>query len=92
MDKAHLDCITYVEYHILTKGKELGLIIPQRGLRQGDPLSPYLFILVLEGLGVMIRKQERKGVIHGVIITRGAPTITHIFLLMTASFFERLML
>lgn len=73
------ECITTVEYHILIEGKELGPIIPERGLRQGDPLSPYLFILALEGLSAMIRAQEQRGAIHGVMVAKGAPTITHLF-------------
>ena len=42
--------ISSVRYHILHNGRELGPILPQRGLRQGDPLSPYVFIICAEAL------------------------------------------
>jgi hypothetical protein len=51
---------------------------PTRGLRQGDPLSPYLFLMVAEGLSCMIRKAEDREDLEGVKVCRGAPTISHL--------------
>ncbi|KAK9217220.1 hypothetical protein WN943_005845 [Citrus x changshan-huyou] len=48
-----------VRYHVIRNGKVIGPIVPSRGLRQGDPLSPYLFILYAEGLNFLIHKYER---------------------------------
>ncbi|KAM6544107.1 hypothetical protein CsatB_008554 [Cannabis sativa] len=72
-------CVSSVSYNILSGGKELGPIVPKRGLRQGDPLSPYLFLLCAEGLSALISDFERRGKLRGCKVARGAPVITHMF-------------
>ncbi|XP_074360939.1 uncharacterized protein LOC141701175 [Apium graveolens] len=49
----------------LRNGEIFGEVVPQRGVRQEDPISPYLYILCVEGLSVMIRKHEECGLLHG---------------------------
>ena len=70
-------CVTTVSYSVLINGEPKGKIIPSRGLRQGDPISPYLFLLCAEGLSAMIKKEEREGNLNGIAICRRAPRITH---------------
>ncbi|KAL6135150.1 hypothetical protein ACLB2K_067378 [Fragaria x ananassa] len=50
-----------------------------RGLRQGDPISPYLFLLVAEDFSSLLRIAERERLLYGAAIARGAPVITHLF-------------
>ncbi|KAL0287917.1 UNVERIFIED_CONTAM: hypothetical protein Scaly_2549900 [Sesamum calycinum] len=49
-----------------------------RGLRQGDPLSPYLFLFYAKAFSGMLRKAEEEGAIHGVRVCRGGPRVTHL--------------
>lgn len=72
-------CMSTVRYNFLTSGHEVGPIIPERGLRQGDPISPHLFLLCTEGLSALIQKYQVRGRIHGCKIANGAPVVTHLF-------------
>ncbi|XP_074374335.1 uncharacterized protein LOC141714732 [Apium graveolens] len=72
-----LQCVSTVDYTIVHGEFEMGPIKPSRGLRQGDPLSPYLFIICAEGLSAMTRYYEAKTWLHGIRICRRAPTISH---------------
>ena len=72
-------CVTSVSYSIMINGDPKGYIKPGRGIRQGDPLSPYLFLICAEGLSALMRKAERDRMIRGVSICRGGPRISHLF-------------
>lgn len=83
------ECISTVQYRVLSEGKEWGPITPTRGLRQGDPLSPCLFLLVAECLSAMLRVEEASGGLHGLSVARGAPSISHLFFADDCLFFLR---
>ena len=72
-----MQCISKATYSVLINGELHGHITPLRGLRQGDPLSPYLFLLCTEGFHCLLRKAEENGDIRGVSICRSAPKLTH---------------
>ncbi|XP_058749287.1 uncharacterized protein LOC131622279 [Vicia villosa] len=72
-------CISSVTYQILINGQPSRILTPERGLRQGDPLSPYLFILCSDVFSGMLKQANRNKSLHGIKVARGAPIITHLF-------------
>lgn len=72
-------CVRTVKFKVVLGGDSVGPIIPERGLRQGCPLSPYLFIIDAEGFSSLIRRYDGRGLIHGCRITQAAFSISHLF-------------
>ena len=71
-------CVKTVSYSVLINGIPKGCINPTRGLHQGDPISPYLFLLCAEGLSAMIKREMSFGSLNGGQVCRGAPQISHL--------------
>nr|GEX03168.1 RNA-directed DNA polymerase, eukaryota [Tanacetum cinerariifolium] len=63
-----LGCLRNATSSILINGSPTQEFDIQRGLRQGDSLSTFLFILAMEGLHVLSRKEESLGLFKGVLI------------------------
>ncbi|KAK9986186.1 hypothetical protein SO802_031137 [Lithocarpus litseifolius] len=74
-----MERISTVSYSILINGEPSQTIHPSRGLRQGGPLSPYLFLLCIEGLHGLITKAAISSDIRGISIYRNGPRLTHLF-------------
>ncbi|MCH95088.1 hypothetical protein A2U01_0016061, partial [Trifolium medium] len=72
-------CVSTVSFSILVNGKPSHQFTPKRGIRQGDPLSPYLFILCVDVLSRMISHMQDKNLINGIAIANNAPKISHLF-------------
>ena len=66
-------------YSIRINGKPTGHISPARGLKQGDPLSPYLFLLCVEGLSALIKKAVNEGSMEGISVCRNGHCLSHLF-------------
>ena len=59
-------CVTSVTYAFLINGSPRGRVKPSRGIRQGDPLSPYIFILCSEVLSGLCNKAQANGRLKGI--------------------------
>lgn len=69
--------VTSTSFSILLNGAPSTTFIPSRGLRQGDPLSPFLFVLMMEGFGRAIKMANVEGRIQGIKLTPDGEANTH---------------
>lgn len=72
-------CLSSVSYSFNINGVKRGYVNPSRGIRQGDPLSPYLFLFCAEGLSNLLNNAVSNKQISGVKIARQGPNISHLF-------------
>jgi hypothetical protein len=49
-------CVTTVSFSVRVNGQYSSVFKPSLGIRQGDPISPYLFLLFSEGLSCMLKE------------------------------------
>ena len=80
-------CISSVSYQVLINGEAKCQILPTRGIRQGDPLFPFLFIICTEALIAQINGAEIEGRFTGMKIAQGSPTISHLLFADDSLFF-----
>lgn len=67
-----------MSYKVKVNGELTESIAPSRGLRQGDPISPYLFLICAEGFSTLLNAAEERGDLAGVKICQAAPSINHL--------------
>ncbi|KAF7833093.1 reverse transcriptase [Senna tora] len=84
-----MGCVSSVSFNLLLSGKKVSKFRPGRGVRQGDPLSPYLFIIVAEVLSLMVSHHVKAGLLKGVKLARYGPVLSHCFFADDALFFMR---
>ena len=70
--------ISSSSFSILINGSPFGMISPARGLRQGDPFSPFLFILGSEVFSILMFKEASLGFLKGLKIFRNNSAIHHL--------------
>ncbi|WZY69216.1 hypothetical protein YC2023_001456 [Brassica napus] len=71
-------CVRSVSYFVILNGQSYGHFTPERGIRQGDPLSPFLFILCAEALVHTMSKAEQEGVLTGMKLAPSCPAVQHL--------------
>ena len=73
-----MNCVSTASMSILLNGSPLQPFKMEKGLRQGDPLSPYLFILVSEGLVCILKKAHDLNLIEAVSIGKAKVNLKHL--------------
>ena len=77
-----MHCIETVKLSVIWSGKNLEWFKPTRGIRQGDPISPYLFVLCMKRLGHVINQVVLKGRWKPIRLSRNGPPYLTYFSLM----------
>ena len=70
--------VTTVSFSVLFNGDRLDTFVPSRGIRQGDPISPYLFLLVAEGLSCLLNSRIQSSHLSGLKVAASAPRVSHL--------------
>ncbi|XP_074305500.1 uncharacterized protein LOC141640715 [Silene latifolia] len=82
-----MNCITTVSYDIMINGSAGKTFRPRTGLRQGDPISPYIFALCTEVLSQMLQSAQRKQELRGIKLCLSAPAVSHLLFADDSIFF-----
>jgi hypothetical protein len=67
-----------VRYSVKLNGVQLDSFAPSRGLRQGDPISPYLFLFIVDGLSALLKQGVDNEETEPVKISPTAPGVSHL--------------
>ena len=73
-----MECVRTASMSILVNGSPTSPFHLQRGLRQGDPLSPFLFLIVAETFIRLVSRERELGVLDGVLVGENQIPITHL--------------
>jgi hypothetical protein len=71
-------CIKSARFTIKLNGGFSESFLPSRGLRQEKPISPYLFLLCVEGFPAPLKEAPRRNDLRGVKFAAGGPHVTHL--------------
>lgn len=82
-----MQCVRTVSYSYLLNGAAQGSVNPQRGIRQGDPLSPFIFILCSEVLSGLCKKAQDEQKLTGIKVGKQSPRISHLLFADDTMFF-----
>ncbi|KAJ9558313.1 hypothetical protein OSB04_012927 [Centaurea solstitialis] len=69
------ELVTTASVLVLVNGSPTNQFRLEKGIRQGDPMSPYLFILAIEGLITILKESSRNGLLKGVDLPNNGPKL-----------------
>jgi hypothetical protein len=70
--------VTTISFSVLFNGDHLETFTPSRGISQGDPISPYLFLLAAEGLSCMLKSRNQSSNLSGIKVAPLASVVSHL--------------
>ncbi|GKV19300.1 hypothetical protein SLEP1_g29582 [Rubroshorea leprosula] len=73
-----MQCVSTVSYTVGINGNQTPFFSPRRGLRQGDPLSPYLYLFIADILSRLLTAATSAKQLTGYKIRRRSPVISHL--------------
>ena len=76
-----MECVSSVSYSVSVNRENKGFIKPTRGLRQGNPLSPFLFLICTEGFSALLNQAVRQEKLTDLQLSGGGPRLFHLFFL-----------
>ena len=71
-------CLSSSNFSVMVNGRPRGIFNASRGIRQGDPLSPFIFVLVVDALNRLVVRARDVGLIEGFEIGRDRVKLSHL--------------
>lgn len=72
--------VSTISYSVVFNGQAEDIFQSTRGLQQGDPLSPFSFLICREGLSCLMRLALQEGHLKGVKSSKRMPQVSHLLL------------
>ena len=82
-----MECVKTVSYNLIINGKPSNRVTSSRGLRQGDPLPPYLFLFVFDVLFRMVLAEVYAHNVRGLVLNKNYPMLSYLFFADDSLFF-----
>lgn len=82
-----MQCVSTMSFRVIINGDGGAAFNPSRGLQQGDPFSPYLFILMAGTFSRMLNQWALMRMLKGIKLARLCPPLSHLFFADDSLFF-----
>ena len=73
-----MNMVSLVSFSVMFNGVKSEEFKPTRGIRQGDPISPYMFLLAADGLSCLLKSQNQSSQLSGIKVALSAPAVNHL--------------